>query len=137
MTSNGNIQVLKTFDSDIFSGASIETDVYNLDSLLAFTDVSGVWLNHRVELSPVAPQGFSDDAAASKYSTHNATGVSKLHDAGIFGKGVIVGVVDTGTWYDHPAVRYSKSGQHNYFTNEGSSVVALARVSRLQRDTIL
>jgi hypothetical protein len=96
--------VLKTFDSPIFSGASIETDAYNIDTLLQFSDVASVWLNEKVELAPFAPTENVAESTALEYTTHNSTGVNKVHARGIFGEGVIVGVVDTGTWYDHPAV---------------------------------
>lgn len=100
-----DIKVVKDFETDVFSGASIETDNHNVDSLLNLAGVVRAWPNKRVALSPV--EGLSsigDAAAASNYTTHNATGVSKLHDRGIFGQGVKVGVVDSGTWYKHPAV---------------------------------
>jgi subtilisin family serine protease len=38
------------------------------------------------------------------HSFYSFTGVDKAHDAGIFGKGAIVAVVDTGTDYLHPAL---------------------------------
>ncbi|KZL83276.1 serin endopeptidase [Colletotrichum incanum] len=99
-----DIKVLKSFESEVFSGASIETEVHNIDSLQSLTGVARVWQNTRVALSPVEGQKAIEEAAAGDYTTHNTTGVSKLHDKGIFGQGVKVGVVDSGTWYKHPAL---------------------------------
>ncbi|KAL1857687.1 hypothetical protein Daus18300_010207 [Diaporthe australafricana] len=100
-----DIKVVKDFETDVFSGASIETDNHNVDSLLGLAGVVRAWPNKRVALSPVEGlTSIGDAAAASNYTTHNATGVSKLHDRGIFGQGVKVGVVDSGTWYKHPAL---------------------------------
>lgn len=66
------------------------------------------WHSTRIQLAPVvAGESFSDDARALNYSIHWMTGVDKLHEQGIFGKGVKVGVVDTGTEYTHPAVSLS------------------------------
>ncbi|KAK1518253.1 subtilase [Colletotrichum abscissum] len=99
-----DIKVVKNFESDIFSGASIETDTHNIDSLQNLAGVARVWQNTRVSLSPVEGLKSIEEAAAGDYSPHNTTGVSKLHDKGIFGQGVKVGVVDSGTWYTHPAL---------------------------------
>ncbi|ROT42545.1 serine endopeptidase [Sodiomyces alkalinus F11] len=105
LASDDNITVVKTFETDIFSGISVETDTHNIDSLLRLPDVVNVWLNEEVRLAPIeVHRQFSDDAAAADYSTHNATGVSKLHDQGYFGKGVKIGVVDTGIYYLHEAL---------------------------------
>ncbi|ROV95580.1 hypothetical protein VSDG_05298 [Cytospora chrysosperma] len=43
-------------------------------------------------------------AASANYSVHAQTGVDKLHAQGIYGDGVVIGVVDTGTQYTHPAL---------------------------------
>ncbi|KAI8272535.1 hypothetical protein K4K60_012431 [Colletotrichum sp. SAR11_57] len=99
-----DIKIVKDFETDIFSGASIETDTHNIDTLQNLAGVARVWHNTRVTLSPVEGLQAIEDGAASNYTTHNATGVSKLHDKGIFGQGVKVGVVDSGTWYNHPAL---------------------------------
>lgn len=97
--------ILRTFKSDVFTGLSIESTEDNVDSLQAIQEVSQAWSVGRIQLSPFKPSAtFSDDAAAANYSVHSFTGVDKAHDAGYFGKGAIVAVVDTGTDYLHPAV---------------------------------
>jgi subtilisin family serine protease len=60
-----------------------------------------VWPNEEVQLLPTFDEkpGTLDDAP--KYTTHNVTGVNKLHAQGIYGKGVKIGVVDTGIYYEH------------------------------------
>ncbi|OLN87538.1 Minor extracellular protease vpr 7 [Colletotrichum chlorophyti] len=104
VASESDIKVVKTFETDIFSGASIETDTHNINSLQSLAGVARVWTNNRVTISPVEGLKSIEEAAASDYTTHNTTGVSKLHDQGILGQGVKIGVVDSGTWYNHPAL---------------------------------
>ncbi|KAK7997300.1 hypothetical protein PG989_005340 [Apiospora arundinis] len=96
-------KVLKTFASDVFTGLSVETED-NVNSLQANNEVRGSWPIGRLQLAPIVPTSFSEDAAAQNYSVHNYTGVAKAHAAGIFGKGVTVAVVDTGTNYYHEAL---------------------------------
>lgn len=46
-----------------------------------------------------------DKSRPRNYSVHHWTGVDKLHEAGMRGKGTKVAVVDTGVDYSHRAVR--------------------------------
>ncbi|EOO01237.1 putative minor extracellular protease vpr protein [Phaeoacremonium minimum UCRPA7] len=55
-------------------------------------------------LPTVRGESFSDDAAAANYSVHGMTGVEKLHQAGVFGDGATVAIVDSGVQYTHPAL---------------------------------
>jgi hypothetical protein len=107
LASKGGIQVRKTFSSGVFSGASIETEAFDLDSLIALPEVANVWRNNIYTLEPSSAQ--VNPAKPLDSIIHNTTGVSKLHDAGILGEGAVVGIVDTGIWYDHPAVSVSQS----------------------------
>ncbi|KAK1964913.1 subtilase [Colletotrichum sublineola] len=102
LASTDGVKVVRGFDSDVFNGASVETTDLNLDDLLGLPDVVGVWPNQPVYLEPSAPAGADLQAVPSV--VHTVTGVSKLHDQGVFGKGVKVGVVDSGIWYDHYAL---------------------------------
>lgn len=100
--------VVKTFDSDVFVGLSVETDdADNIDRLVR--DGRGLaarsWPVGRVEVAPVQPSlAFGDDAAATNWSVHYSTGVDGLHEQGVFGKGVRIAVIDSGVEYTHPAV---------------------------------
>ncbi|KAK1993346.1 subtilase [Colletotrichum falcatum] len=98
-------KVIKVFDSSVFKGIAVESDTENTDSLEAIVPVVKAWHSTRIQLAPVVTEeSFSDDAKALNYSIHWMTGVDKLHKQGILGKGVKVGVVDTGTDYTHPAL---------------------------------
>ncbi|TLD16215.1 uncharacterized protein PgNI_00059 [Pyricularia grisea] len=100
--------VVKTFDSDVFVGLSVETDdADSLDSIVR--DGRGLaaraWPVGRVEVAPVQPSlAFSDDAAATNWSVHYSTGVDGLHEKGVFGKGVRIAIIDSGVEYTHPAL---------------------------------
>ncbi|KAL5876555.1 hypothetical protein ACKVWC_005722 [Pyricularia oryzae] len=100
--------VVKTFDSDVFVGLSVETDdADNIDRLVR--DGRGLaarsWPVGRVEVAPVQPSlAFGDDAAATNWSVHYSTGVDALHEQGVFGKGVRIAVIDSGVEYTHPAL---------------------------------
>ncbi|KAF4468071.1 serine endopeptidase [Fusarium albosuccineum] len=104
LASNDDITIVKSFDTNVFIGATIETDSYNLESLSALPDVARVWPNEKVYFRPSEAKVTDELPSGQEYLPHNVTGVSKLHEQGIFGKGAKVGVVDTGIWYKHPAL---------------------------------
>ncbi|KAK1487245.1 subtilase [Colletotrichum cuscutae] len=95
----------KTFDSPLFSGASLETNNHTLESILILPDVVAVWPNMQAYLiAPVKRQVAVDPTAAAAHAGHWATGVDELHQQGVRGQGVKVGIVDTGIWYKHTAL---------------------------------
>lgn len=96
--------MVKTFDSEVFHGASIETETLSFDELVKLPDVLHVWPNENVQLLPTFDQKTAEVSEALEYTTHNVTGVNKLHAQGLYGNGVKIGVVDTGIWYNHKAV---------------------------------
>ncbi|WDK19144.1 subtilase [Colletotrichum graminicola] len=102
LASTDGVKVVRGFDSEVFNGASVETADLDLDDLLGLPDVVGVWPNVPVYLEPSAP--VDADLQAAPSAVHTVTGVSKLHDQGILGDGVKIGVVDTGIWYNHYAL---------------------------------
>ncbi|OHF04129.1 subtilisin Carlsberg [Colletotrichum orchidophilum] len=65
---------------------------HNIDSLSSLPDVLSVWLNVAIKLDAVESKRVVE-GENEPYSSHNATGVAKLHAQGIFGKGAKAGVV--------------------------------------------
>ncbi|KAI9164109.1 serine endopeptidase [Paramyrothecium foliicola] len=104
VSSTPGIEVVKTFDSNVFAGVSVVTEDFNVDSLAALPGVVKVWANELIVLPHLEFQNATAPATTFNYSTHNATGVDRLHKLGILGKGVKVGVVDTGIDYNHIAL---------------------------------
>ncbi|KAI1259504.1 peptidase S8/S53 domain-containing protein [Xylariaceae sp. FL1019] len=101
----GDIRMHKTFVSSVFTGASIETELFSLDDLNEMPEVANVWRNNVVTLDALESHAREVESyKALDYVVHNATGVSRLHDAGVLGEGALVGIVDTGAWYEHPAL---------------------------------
>ncbi|KAH6687185.1 subtilase [Plectosphaerella plurivora] len=101
-----DVRVVKTFDSAVFAGALVETDDLDIDALPSLPGVVRAWPNERVELlAPIAKRQVQvGGGEADQHAVHWATGVEELHERGILGEGVKIGVVDTGIWYTHSAL---------------------------------
>ncbi|KIJ56964.1 hypothetical protein M422DRAFT_238550 [Sphaerobolus stellatus SS14] len=108
--SNG-FTVQHEFNSpDLFVGASITLS--GSQSLAQVAAIPGVITIRPVVSIPgpvpvkkLIPSGPHDPALpADSESTHIMTGVDKLHAQGIFGKGIKIGILDTGTDYTNPTL---------------------------------
>ncbi|KAH6906334.1 peptidase [Coprinopsis sp. MPI-PUGE-AT-0042] len=104
-----SFEVLQEFDKPgIFVGASITLETS--DDVIAVQSLPGIKAIYPVRMferpSPVSQYVVkgADDPELPPFgkSTHILTGVDKLHARGIFGKGIKVGVLDTGIDYTHP-----------------------------------
>ncbi|KAF0317266.1 subtilisin-like protease [Colletotrichum asianum] len=102
LSSTDGVQIVKQFDSEIFTGASVETADLTLESLLELPDIVNAWPNNIVSLEPLIQEENSLQAVPA--GTHVVTGVDKVHEKGVYGNGVKIGVVDTGIWYNHDAL---------------------------------
>ena len=79
------------------------------ESLRQIKPVLEAWRTQRIQIFP--DENFVPDGIeTSNYSVHATTGVKAAHDMGIYGKGTIVAVVDSGVDYNHPAVRFLLEG---------------------------
>ncbi|WP_045516618.1 S8 family serine peptidase [Neobacillus niacini] len=82
------------------NGVAIELPANKVKSLLQSKVVKAVWPNNVFKVEPpTSPKGSSD---SKKVATEVFPGINKLHDEGFTGKGIKVGVIDTGIDYNHP-----------------------------------
>ncbi|RUS33060.1 peptidase S8/S53 domain-containing protein [Jimgerdemannia flammicorona] len=100
-----NMAVRQQYDSEVFSGISVtcQTEAA-LHDIINNPNVVNVWpIVHykRPEIIKVETHNNNPDF----YFAHNLTGVHEVHNTlRIYGKGVKVGVIDTGIDYTHPAL---------------------------------
>ncbi|KAI1124765.1 peptidase S8/S53 domain-containing protein [Nemania abortiva] len=111
-----------SFDSSIFKGVSIQfhdtaAAEEEAAALINLASVKRVWPNRLYELPKdnVIWTGKSKDASTADslvkrqtdgdtFSPHLMTQVDKLRAKGVIGKGIKIGVIDTGIDYTHPAL---------------------------------
>jgi hypothetical protein len=91
-----NTTVLKRYESNVFCGIAVEAVSESAESLQASEKVAQAWQSHLIKLMPTIGFAPGNGVDPNNYSVHAMTGVDRLHDQGIFGKGVKVAIVDTG-----------------------------------------
>ncbi|CAE7226259.1 unnamed protein product [Rhizoctonia solani] len=103
-------KVTKEYSEDLLVGAAVtlgsDADLVKLAEANGVQSITPVYLHPPPK--PVYEETLKEttDATAPKdvFSTHVMTGVDKLHNEGYYGKGVKIGIIDTGVDYLHPAL---------------------------------
>ncbi|KAF9050468.1 peptidase [Panaeolus papilionaceus] len=105
------LDIKREFNAEgIFVGAAVVLrSVQDAATIASLPGVKAIRPVMRVERpSPVQSHTVTgtDDPQVPQdtQSTHKMTGVDKLHAQGIFGKGIKIGIIDTGIDYTHPAL---------------------------------
>lgn len=128
---HNGLSVVKELNSEIFPAVSVECEGQcnqeslrtTINEILGRDVVATVYKTRPMQILPtIQGETFNDDSKAMEYSVHADTGVDKLHEAGIRGKGALVALVDSGVQYTHPAVR-SRLG----VSKEQESLTRIAR----------
>ncbi|MGL5330941.1 MAG: S8 family serine peptidase, partial [Peptostreptococcaceae bacterium] len=107
---NNNIKLGEEFFT-VFNGIELKLPGKDVESLLKSDEVKAVHLNEVMQLE--LPQEIKDTSLApSPYMADSLEdiGVDKLHEEGITGKGIKVGVLDTGIDYNHPDLKDNYKG---------------------------
>lgn len=93
---------------DAFNGVSMTLPGDKVQDLLGTGIVERIWKNENIQLT--TPETNGEKIAPKMIDSIPQIGVDKLHDEGIKGNGIKVGVIDTGIDYNHPDLAKAYAG---------------------------
>ncbi|PGM56970.1 S8 family serine peptidase [Bacillus sp. AFS053548] len=106
------------------NGVSMTLPANQVQELLNMDTVQAVWENKEVSIEPnVETEAESTNNSTLSSSTLTQDnieqiGADKLHKEGITGKGIKVGVIDTGIDYTHPDLKDVYKGGYDFVNND-------------------
>ncbi|NQD66612.1 S8 family serine peptidase [Bacillus haikouensis] len=102
-----------------FNGVSMTLPANKVESLLTSDAVKAVWSNDKVQIAPPILEKEKIKSSSTKMTSSNSyLGVDKLHEEGFTGKGVKIGVLDTGIDYNHPDLEDAYKGGYDFVDND-------------------
>ncbi|MFF2876347.1 S8 family serine peptidase [Gottfriedia sp. NPDC057991] len=104
-----------------FNGVAMSLPANQVKNLLKSKAVKTVWSD---ETFTVEPPAVADDNNALKADESNVAnyspydGLDKLHAEGLTGKGIKIGILDTGMDYNHPDLKGAYKGGYDFVDND-------------------
>ncbi|MFF3023380.1 S8 family serine peptidase [Gottfriedia sp. NPDC057948] len=101
-----------------FNGVSMSLPANQIKNLLKSKAVKSVWSNKTFTIDPPKEndQLKADEANVSNYTPYD--GLDRLHAEGFTGKGIKVGILDTGIDYNHPDLKDAFKGGYDFVDND-------------------
>lgn len=105
---------------ETFNGVAMKVRGTDISMLLESGVVKSIWKDEEVRVDPVVNSTKSGEEKSSRMvSSTPLIGVDKLREEGITGKGIKVGVLDTGIDYNHPDLKENyRAGGYDYVNND-------------------
>ncbi|WP_201713103.1 S8 family serine peptidase [Rossellomorea arthrocnemi] len=120
-SANENITIKDEY-KHAFNGVAMTLPAKEVMELIEFSEVKGVWLNEKIQVEQpkVVQSAVEEDRSVSTMMKDSIPflEVDTLHDEGITGKGIKVGVLDTGIDYHHPDLKAVYKGGYDFVDND-------------------
>ncbi|MFI8688235.1 S8 family serine peptidase [Rossellomorea sp. NPDC077527] len=112
-----NYEIKHTY-KDAFNGVAMTLPANEVESLLKSEVVKAVYSEEEVQLSPPPKATDEEEGSTTKVDSIPFMNIDQLHKEGFTGKGIKVGVIDTGVDYNHPDLKDAYKGGYDFVDND-------------------
>lgn len=117
--------VLKQKYKHAFNGVSMQIPSNKVEALMKSKAVQAIWESKVLSIDPPIEQDSTGSGSDLPEGDVNPfLGVDKLHEEGYTGKGIKVGVIDTGIDYNHPDLKAAYKGGYDFVDNDSDPMEA-------------
>jgi len=110
---------IKYHYTEAFNGVAITLPANKVKSLLQTQTVKTIWGNETFRIDPPSSTEVTSLGISTRMADSNTyLGIGRLHEEGLTGKGLKVGVIDTGIDYNHPDLREAYKGGYDFVDND-------------------